>query len=325
MSDTGPLVITPGDPAGIGPDVTLLAAARTTRPLLVAASPALMQARARQLDMDIAINDWCATRAIVPGCLNILPVTLRADAAAGEPDAANAPYVIETLEVAVDLCETGTCSAMVTGPVNKAIINAGGIAFTGHTEWLAARTRADHVVMMLATEGLKVALATTHLALRAVPDAITREGLERTLRVLHDDLADKFGIDDPAILVLGLNPHAGEAGHMGREEIEVIAPVIEALSGRYRLTGPVPADTAFTPHLLEHADAVLAMYHDQGLPVLKFKGFGHAANITLGLDIIRTSVDHGTAFDIAGSGRADPASMMTAIDYAARMAAHRSH
>lgn len=315
------LAITPGEPAGIGPDITLQAAINAPRPLLVVASPVLMRARARALSIPIIINDWRDSGEVRPGQLNILPVDLRTDAHAGEPDPANSPYVIETLEKAVDLCQSGICSALVTGPVNKAVINDAGIPFTGHTEWLAARTGADHVVMLLATEGLKVALVTTHLPLRRVADAITAELLRCTLDILNRDLETRFGIAQPVILILGLNPHAGEGGHMGREEIDIISPVIAELGERYRLIGPVPADTAFTPRLLAQSDVVLAMYHDQGLPVLKFKGFGHAANITLGLDIIRTSVDHGTAFDLAGTGAADPASMMTAIDYAARMSA----
>lgn len=315
------LVITPGEPAGIGPDITLHAVKSTSHPLLVVASPALMHARARKLGISITVNDWCQTKEVRNGQLNVVPVSLREDVIAGRADPGNAAYVIETLETAVDLCETGSCRALITGPVNKAVISDGGIPFTGHTEWLANRTGAHHVVMLLATEGLKVALATTHLPLRNVADAITPRLLRQTITVLNDDLVRRFGITQPTILILGLNPHAGEDGHMGREEIDIISPVIAELGNRYRLIGPLAADTAFTPTLLEQADVVLAMYHDQGLPVLKFKGFGHAANITLGLDIIRTSVDHGTAFDLAGTGRADPASMMTAIDYAARMAA----
>ena len=319
------LVVTPGEPAGIGPDVTLLATMRIDRPLLVAADPDLMRTRAAQLGIDVIIHDFTRDSRAAPGRLNLVPVSLRAGVTAGKPDPANASYVIETLQTAVGLCESGVCSAMVTGPVSKAVINDGGIPFTGHTEWLANRTGARHVVMLLATEGLKVALATTHLPLREVADAITPDLLRRTITILHDDLVARFDIARPRILVLGLNPHAGESGHLGREEIETIAPVIDELAGRYHLTGPVPADTAFTPRVLEGVDAVLAMYHDQGLPVLKFKGFGAAANITLGLDIIRTSVDHGTAFELAGTGRAEPAGLMTAIDYAARMSAQASH
>jgi 4-hydroxythreonine-4-phosphate dehydrogenase len=212
---------------------------------------------------------------------------------------------------------------MVTGPVNKALINEAGTAFTGHTEWLAQRTGATQVVMMLATSGLKVALATTHLPLRAVADAITQMLIENVATVLHHELRSKFGIIEPHILVLGLNPHAGEGGHLGREEIDVITPAIKSLAHQgIRITGPLPADTAFTPHILATVDVVLAMYHDQGLPVLKFKGFGNAANITLGLPIIRTSVDHGTAVDIAGTGTADASSLITAIEYASLMSSN---
>lgn len=325
MTPTGELLaITPGEPAGIGPDIALKTAMMSPRPLLIVASPVLMQARARKLGMAVTFNDWRDSGVIRPGQINMAPVALRADVSAGKPDVANAAYVIETLEEAVSLCQSGICSALVTGPVNKAVINDAGIPFTGHTEWLARRTGADHVVMLLATEGLKVALVTTHLPLRGVADAITPELLRRTIHILNQDLQCKFGIADPTTLILGLNPHAGEGGHLGREEIEVIGPVITELCSRYRLIGPVPADTAFTPQLLEQVDVVLAMYHDQGLPVLKFKGFGHAANITLGLDIVRTSVDHGTALDLAGTGRADAASMMTAIEFAAKMSAQTS-
>ena len=325
MIQTGDLLaVTPGEPAGIGPDITLLAALSAPQPLLVVASPELMQDRARLLGLDIQVNHWQASGEFRPGQLNMVPVSLRAPATAGKPDPANAAYVLETLETAVALCEAGSCRAMVTGPVSKAVINDAGTPFTGHTEWLAQRTGASHVVMMLATEGLMVALATTHLPLRAVADAITPDLLRQTITIINRDLRAKFGIANPVILVLGLNPHAGESGHLGREEVETIAPVIEELRDQFHLIGPVPADTAFSPKLLGQADVVLAMYHDQGLPVLKFKGFGHAANITLGLDIIRTSVDHGTAFDLAGSGKADAASMMTAIDYAARMSAQQS-
>jgi len=319
------LVITPGEPAGIGPDITLAAMAREGSNALVAASPELMSDRAKELGIRIEINDWSASREFVDGRLNIVPVDLRAPARPGVLDPANAPYVIDTLETAVALCESGVAGAMVTGPVNKAVINDAGIPFSGHTEWLAARTGADHVVMLLATRDLKVALATTHLPLREVADAIDANLLRKTITTLHTDLIGKFGIAEPRILVLGLNPHAGESGHLGREEIEIIAPVIQEFStAGYRISGPLPADTAFTPRILADFDVVLAMYHDQGLPVLKFKGFGQAANITLGLPIVRTSVDHGTALDLAGSGGADPSSLMTAIEYAAGMSALQS-
>ncbi len=239
----------------------------------------------------------------------------------GELNVGNAQYVLDTLRRAVNGCLAGEFAAMVTAPVHKGIINDAGIAFTGHTEFLEQITATPKVVMMLATEGLKVALATTHLPLARVPGALTQEVLKEVLQVLHKDLQQKFGVAQPRILVAGLNPHAGEGGHMGREEIDVIEPVLKRLREQgLDLLGPLPADTLFTPKYLDQADAVLAMYHDQGLPVLKYKGFGHAANITLGLPIIRTSVDHGTAFDQARKGTATELSLLDAISYAAILA-----
>ncbi|MGB1142530.1 MAG: 4-hydroxythreonine-4-phosphate dehydrogenase PdxA, partial [Halioglobus sp.] len=232
----------------------------------------------------------------------------------------NARYVLQTLREAVAACRAGRCQAMVTGPVQKSVINDAGMPFIGHTEFLADETDTQQVVMMLATEELRVALATTHLALKDVPGAITRELLEQTLTILHTDLVTKFGIERPRIAVLGLNPHAGESGHMGREEIETIIPVLESLRTRgMDLQGPLPADTAFNPPVLANCDAVFAMYHDQGLPVLKFSGFGRAINITLGLPIVRTSVDHGTALDLAGTGKADWSSLEQALKIAIAM------
>lgn len=316
------LAITPGEPAGIGPDVVLATLASTDANALVIASIEMLEDRARMLGMDLAFNDYAASGKLIAGKVNVLHVATSVTTTPGQLDPRNARYVLATLEQAVSLCESGTCAGMVTGPVNKAAINDSGIAFSGHTEWLAERTGVDQVVMLLATEGMKVALATTHLPLRAVADAVTSELLERVIAVLANDLKSKFGVPSPRILVLGLNPHAGESGHLGREEIETIEPTLERLRSQgYNLTGPVPADTAFTPHLLDRHDVVLAMYHDQGLPVLKFKGFGAAANITLGLPIIRTSVDHGTALDLAGKGTADAASLNTAMSYARLMAA----
>jgi 4-hydroxythreonine-4-phosphate dehydrogenase len=314
------LAVTPGEPAGIGPDIVLSSYPVAGTSLLVVASPDLLADRAAELKIHVPINDFSATGTLVADRLNVLPVATRVRPKSGELDPRNGNYVIETLEQAVRLCESGTCAGMVTGPVNKAVINDSGLAFSGHTEWLQQRTGSQHVVMMLATEGLKVALATTHLPLRRVADAITPTLLEQTIRTLHHDLQRRFGISQPRILVLGLNPHAGESGHLGREELDIIIPVITALTAAgFRMMGPLPADTAFTPHVLQTCDVVLAMYHDQGLPVLKWKGFGRAANITLGLPIIRTSVDHGTAVDIAGTGRADPSSFLTAIAYAQLM------
>jgi 4-hydroxythreonine-4-phosphate dehydrogenase len=240
---------------------------------------------------------------------------------AGQLDTANGPFVLETLTRAAQGCLAGDFAGMITAPVHKGVINDSGIAFSGHTEFLADLTATEQVVMMLATRGLRVALVTTHLPLRDVADAITVERVERVTRILHADLRDKFGLPQPRILVCGLNPHAGEGGHLGREEIELIEPTLERLRGEgMDLRGPLPADTLFTPKYLEHCDAVLAMYHDQGLPVLKYKGFGAAVNVTLGLPIIRTSVDHGTALDLAGTGRIDTGSLQVALETAYQMA-----
>jgi 4-hydroxythreonine-4-phosphate dehydrogenase len=244
---------------------------------------------------------------------------------AGRLDRHNAGYVLAALTRATDGCLTGEFDALVTGPVHKGVINDAGIPFSGHTEFLAERCKAKQVVMMLACPGLRVALATTHLPLAEVPRAITRERLTAVIEVLHADLRMKFGITNPRLLVCGLNPHAGEGGHLGREEIEIIAPVIRQLQQQgLPLKGPVPADTAFLPESLAGTDAVLAMYHDQGLPVLKARDFAHAVNVTLGLPFIRTSVDHGTALELAGTGRADPSSLHAAIDTALAMILARS-
>lgn len=319
------VAITPGEPAGIGPDVTLAAALERWPVQLVAiGDPALLTERAAQLGLDIELplfDPGQAPEAHRPGTLPVLPVALAAPVVAGQLDPRNAPYVLETLRLAVGGCTSGEFQAMVTAPVQKSVINDAGITFTGHTEFLADETGTPRVVMMLATDELRVALATTHLPLQAVSAAITPGLLGETLRILHNDLRDKFGIATPRIAVLGLNPHAGEGGHMGREEQETIIPVLDALQKEgLSLLGPLPADTAFNPERLQQCDAVLAMYHDQGLPVLKYAGFGEAINITLGLPLIRTSVDHGTALDLAGSGRADPGSLFAAIRTACRMA-----
>ncbi len=285
--------------------------------MVAIADPDLLRARAQALGLDISLSelDPGATPKIrAAGHLAIQPVPLRHPARAGELDPANAPYVLETLREAVEGCQKNIFQAMVTGPVQKSVINDAGIAFTGHTEFLAEACGASQVVMMLATRQLRVALATTHLPLRDIPDAITPELLTSTLNILHADLRDKFGIPSPRIAVLGVNPHAGESGHMGREEIDTLIPVMQALRGEgMDLTGPLPADTAFNPKVLDNSDAVFAMYHDQGLPVLKYAGFGEAINITLGLPLVRTSVDHGTALELAGSGEADCRSLEQAI------------
>jgi 4-hydroxythreonine-4-phosphate dehydrogenase len=317
MSDIPVIALTPGEPAGVGPDIAVrLAQQPPAYALVLIADPAMLEARAQQLRLAFATREWSGRDTASPG-VYVLPVKAARPVRPGQLDVANAPYVIETLTTAVTGCVRGEFDALVTGPVHKGIINDAGIAFTGHTELLAAQSGAAQPVMMLACPGLRVALATIHLPLTAVPGAITRERLTAVLEVLHNDLKQKFGIADPRILVCGLNPHAGESGHLGREEIEVIEPVIRDLSARgMRLRGPVPADTAFIPAQLADVDAVLAMYHDQGLPVLKHHDFAHAINITLGLPFVRTSVDHGTALELAGTGRADVSSLLAAIEMA---------
>ncbi len=319
------LALTPGEPAGIGPDLCILLARQAqAEELVVIADPDLLLARAAELGLPLKILPFNPDQPPAPtpaDQLRVLPVALRSPVHSGRLDPANAAYVLETLDAAIAGCRDGRFAGLVTGPVHKGIINDAGIPFSGHTEYLAERTGSAQVVMMLAAPGLRVALATTHLPLRAVSDAITVEGLQQVVRVLHQDLRTRFGISSPRILVCGLNPHAGEAGHLGREEIEIIAPALEALRTEgLQLYGPLPADTLFTPRYLEQADAVLAMYHDQGLPVLKHHGFGQAVNITLGLPIIRTSVDHGTALELAGSGRAEVGSLQAAIATAVQMA-----
>lgn len=321
------LALTPGEPAGIGPDLCVqLANTRTFAvPLVVVADPDLLEARAAALGVPLTLieyrKDSLPDHKLARGELLVLPVKLGAACEPGKLDKRNAAYVKATLERAVDGCMSGEFRGLVTGPVQKSLLIEAGIPFTGHTELLAERSGTPRVVMMLATTGLRVALATTHLPLSDVPKALTRELLTEIVTILQRDLREKFGIAQPRILVAGLNPHAGESGHLGREEIDVIQPVLENLRKQgMNLLGPLPADTLFTPKYLNNADAVLAMYHDQGLPVLKFKGFGNAVNITLGLPFIRTSVDHGTALDLAGTGKANPGSLLTAIDTAMQMA-----
>ena len=315
-----PLALTPVEPAGVGPDLLLaLAQDGFTQPLIAIADPDMLAARAAQLGLPLTILPPDPLPS-PPGALRVLPVALGAPAEAGRLDVRNAAYVLETLRIAVTGCMEGRFAGMVTGPVHKGIINDAGVPFSGHTEFLAEATGTPRVVMMLATPGLRVALATTHLPLSQVPAHITASSLEETLLILHRTLVERFGIAVPRILVAGLNPHAGEGGHMGREEIEIISPCLERLRARgLQLEGPLPADTLFTPKHLEHADAVLAMYHDQGLPVLKYAGFGQAVNITLGLPIVRTSVDHGTALDLAGKGGAHAGSLRFAIETARGM------
>ena len=293
------IAVTSGEPAGIGPEICLR--------LKDANLPARI----------VVIGD----RSLLPGVPEVAHLPLARPRQAGHLDAANSRYVLALIDRALGGCVAGEFDAMVTAPVQKSVINEAGIAFTGHTEYLAERTATPRVVMLLVGAGLRVALATTHLALADVPRAITREMLAATLRILETDLKRRFKIARPRILVAGLNPHAGEAGYLGREEIEVITPVAEELSrGGMAVSGPYPADTLFTPRMLETADAVLAMYHDQGLPVLKHAAFGEAVNVTLGLPIVRTSVDHGTALDRAGRGEIDRGSLAAAIALACEMA-----
>jgi 4-hydroxythreonine-4-phosphate dehydrogenase len=318
MTKAPVIALTPGEPAGVGPDVCVLLAARPPHARLVfIADPAVLRARAQQLGLSLNLPEWQNQSA--EGCY-LLPVSAKAPVEAGRLNKANALYVLETLSRAIAGCLRGEFDALVTGPVHKGIINDAGFAFTGHTEYLAAQAGHMMPVMLLAAGNLRVALVTTHLAIADVPRAITRERLASVLEILHRDLKQKFGLNQPRIRVCGLNPHAGESGHLGREEIEVIEPVIQALTAKgMKLEGPVPADTAFLPESLKNVDAVLAMYHDQGLPVLKHHDFAHAVNVTLGLPFIRTSVDHGTALELAGSGKADPSSLYAALDMALAM------
>lgn len=318
------IALTPGEPAGIGPDLVItLAQEAQQHEIVVIADPELLQGRAKVLGMKIRLRQVNFAEPPCPlaaGELAVYPVALAEPACAGVLNVRNAPYILHTLDVAIEGCANGNFAALVTGPVHKSVINDAGIAFSGHTEYLAEKTATDKVVMMLATEGLRVALATTHLPLKDVAAAINAHELTQVIRILQHDMQVQFGIAQPRILVCGLNPHAGEGGHLGREEIDIIEPVLHALRAEgMNLIGPLPADTLFTPKYLERADAVLAMYHDQGLPVLKYKGFGQAVNVTLGLPIIRTSVDHGTALDLAATGKADLGSLRTALAYALAM------
>ena len=306
MPELPRIAISVGEPAGIGPDLCLLAhqqVASISQPVYFA-DPELMVSRASLLGLTS-----CG--------LDLKPIQLATPSSPGQLDQANADYVLAVLAAATDACLAGNCSALVTGPINKAVINDAGIDFSGHTEWLAARTGASRIAMMLASPVMRVVLATTHLPLADVPAALSKQRLVDTLSLTHAALRDQFGISQPKLLVCGLNPHAGEDGHIGREEVNLIKPVVSSLVQHgYDIIGPVPADTAFTPSRLNGIDAVIAMYHDQGLPVIKASGFGKIVNITLGLPIIRTSVDHGTALDLAGTGKADLGSYFAAVETA---------
>lgn len=320
------LALTTGEPAGIGPDLTLMLASQIhwAGDIIAIGDPDVLRARARLLNLNIRLRPYepdQQKRACQPGELFVLPISCPAPCIPGTLDTRNAAYVLELLQRAVSGCQSGEFVGMVTAPLHKGIINDAGVPFTGHTEYLAQLTDAPLPVMLLAAGKLRVALATTHLPLAKVSQAITPKLLRDVLRILDHDLKSKFGLANPRILVSGLNPHAGEGGHLGREELDTIIPTVRQLQQEgLNLTGPLPADTLFTPRLLEQADAVLVMYHDQGLPVLKYAGFGNAVNITLGLPIIRTSVDHGTALDLAGTGRADTGSLQTAIQLALTLA-----
>ena len=319
------LAVSPGEPGGVGPEILIQYIQQGCDQELVAyADPQLLQDRADQLGLPLRlrhIESGQPASPLAPAELAIVPISQTSPACAGQLNVSNAPYVLQCLDTAIEACQSNQCQALVTGPVQKSIINDAGIPFSGHTEYLAEKTNTEKVVMMLATDKMRVALATTHIPLREVADAINSNSLQLVIEILERDLTTKFAIQNPRILVCGLNPHAGEGGHLGHEEIEIISPVINSLQKRgMNIVGPLPADTLFTTKLLDSADAVLAMYHDQGLPVLKHRGFGRSANITLGLPIIRTSVDHGTAMDLAGTGQANQGSFAVAVTAATQMA-----
>ena len=323
-----PLAVTAGEPAGIGIDLCVqLALTPPDIPFVIIADKHLLQQRAAQLSVSLRVHDAGNTMGgqetldASPHSLPVIHVPLAVPCRTGVLNKANSAYVLATLRRAVHGCQTGEFSGIVTAPVHKGIINDAGIPFTGHTEYLAEQTGTRLVVMMLVGGGMRVALATTHLALKDVPAAITAPLLQSVLRIIRHDLQHRFGIAQPRILVAGLNPHAGEDGYLGREEIEMMIPVLNKLRDEgFDVSAPLPADTLFTRHQLAQCDCVLAMYHDQGLPVLKHASFGHGVNVTLGLPIIRTSVDHGTALDLAGTGKADCGSLLEAIRLAAQMA-----
>jgi 4-hydroxythreonine-4-phosphate dehydrogenase len=319
------LAITSGEPAGVGPDLCA-ALPRREWParLVVLGDRAMIAARVHAVEPSVDVIDYQPGGSARPGAIEVLHVPLAVPAVPGRLDAANGRYVLDILDRAIAGCKSGEFAGMVTAPVHKGIICDAGVPFSGHTEYLAEATGTPLVVMMLVGGGMRVALVTTHLPLKDVSAAITRPLLSDTLRILHADLVRDFGLPAPRILVAGLNPHAGEGGHMGTEEIDTIIPVLEQLRAEgMDLVGPLPADTLFVPHTLQQGDAVLSMFHDQGLPVLKHASFGGGVNVTLGLPIIRTSVDHGTALDLAGSGRADPGSLFAAVELAITMAKAR--
>jgi len=319
------IVVSSGEPAGIGPDIALALGSRAfAARLAVLGDPALLAERARALGSNVRLHE-CASPAAVgphqPGHLRMLHVPLRTPVRAGELDTANAAYVLEMLHRGTELCVAGTAAAIVTAPVQKSVITKSGVKFSGHTEFLAELTGTAQPVMLLAGKSLRVALATTHLPLRAVADALDVAALTSIIRITHDDLTRRFRIEKPRVMVLGMNPHAGESGTLGTEELTLIEPAVRALVAEgLAVFGPVSADTAFTPESLARCDVVVAMYHDQGLPVLKALSFGEIVNVTLGLPIVRTSVDHGTALPLAGTGRARPESLFAAVELAIKLA-----
>ena len=323
------IAITPGEPAGIGPDLTIAIAQQDwSVELVVVACKKLMQERAEKLGLPLTFIDYDSEANAKPqkaGTITILSVDMAEACIPGELNTENGAYVIETLRIASEKNISGEIDAIVTGPVHKGLINQSGIAFSGHTEYFANQANCSDVVMMLATEGLRVALVTTHIPLAYVAKAITAERLQKVTRILNTDLINKFGIKEPKIYVCGINPHAGEDGHLGREEIDVMIPALDELKAEgIKVIGPLPADTIFQEKYLSDADAILTMYHDQGLPVLKYKGFGSSVNITLGLPFIRTSVDHGTALELAGTNSADSGSFIEAITTAIKLANNQS-
>lgn len=320
------IALTPGEPAGIGPDLCIqLAQSAHACEIVAICDPELLEQRAQQLNLTLKLHEFNPDIPVrhPAGSISILSTPLAVAVECGRLNIANAHYVLNSIRMATQGCIDGYFDAMVTAPVHKAILNTASITFTGHTEYIAGLT-GGNPVMMLATPGLRVALVTTHLPISKVSAAITPDRLETVIQILARDLNRYFGLPNPAIFVCGLNPHAGENGHLGLEEITVIEPVLDKLRKQgMNLIGPLPADTLFTPKYLDQADAVLSMYHDQGLPVLKYKGFGKAVNITLGLPVIRTSVDHGTALDLAGTGKADPGSLRVALTTALEMSTHK--
>lgn len=321
-----PLLVTPGEPGGIGPEIACRLAAERSELVLVADPGLLRRTLARLgIELPLTVSDSLDTQTADnqgPGAIRCWPVAMSDEEVPGQLNPGNASYVLDCLRRSARACLSGQAAGLVTGPIHKGVINQSGIAFSGHTEFLAEQAGVSRVVMMLVAGDLRVALATTHLPLAAVAAAIQPQMLFETLSILNTDLRERFSIDRPRIAVLGLNPHAGEGGYLGREEIDVIEPVLmRAREQGLDIVGPLPADTAFVPERVREFDAVLAMYHDQGLPVLKYAGFGQAVNVTLGLPFVRTSVDHGTALDIAGQGRADVGSLAAAVDLAMQLTA----